>query len=499
MPQRTYRFPSLITRFVLLSLAAVALAVLRPASKTGARVQETRRRRSGVRRVAVSLSFATLFFAGAAFSAGAGDVVANLVEQQATSASQAPAETPAEETQCSRPDDWQFEESSDEPQCEEAAAPDETATAEAAAPADAPVEVVAEQVTEAPAAESPATESPSAADLVEQAASAEAVAAKSGSTESASSKPSLSNAVHTQAAKEQEHARAQAPARKDDGAPGVLKPATLKQTSAGKLEPELEDPNTAATIWLNRAMPDPTPPSKRLTQRFARNLMYASNKHRVHWSVVLGVLRARGYRGAVPATKVGLNRLARNLARRGARRDQWSAVLSIEGRTAFADRAVALTRYHRAVGLKALVRGLEWAKPTLTRRLLNDKRVSIYSGGRNDLHAGRIDVRVIVLVRYLAEAHGQVTVSSLESGHRLFSRPGVVSAHIYGLAVDVAALGGQVINGSNQLPGSVTEMAVRNMLLLPSELRPVQVISLLGLGGPSFPMANHDDHIHAGF
>jgi hypothetical protein len=25
------------------------------------------------------------------------------------------------------------------------------------------------------------------------------------------------------------------------------------------------------------------------------------------------------------------------------------------------------------------------------------------------------------------------------------------------------------------------------------------VISLLGLGGPSFPMANHDDHIHAGF
>jgi hypothetical protein len=25
------------------------------------------------------------------------------------------------------------------------------------------------------------------------------------------------------------------------------------------------------------------------------------------------------------------------------------------------------------------------------------------------------------------------------------------------------------------------------------------VISLLGLGGPSFPMADHDDHIHVGF
>jgi hypothetical protein len=25
------------------------------------------------------------------------------------------------------------------------------------------------------------------------------------------------------------------------------------------------------------------------------------------------------------------------------------------------------------------------------------------------------------------------------------------------------------------------------------------VISLLGLGGPSFPMANHFDHIHVGY
>jgi hypothetical protein len=28
---------------------------------------------------------------------------------------------------------------------------------------------------------------------------------------------------------------------------------------------------------------------------------------------------------------------------------------------------------------------------------------------------------------------------------------------------------------------------------------PRQVISLLGLGGPSFPLANHADHLHVGF
>jgi hypothetical protein len=47
---------------------------------------------------------------------------------------------------------------------------------------------------------------------------------------------------------------------------------------------------------------------------------------------------------------------------------------------------------------------------------------------------------VLVLLRYFAESHGQVTVSSLTSGHGFYSRPGVVSAHSYGLAVDVAGL-----------------------------------------------------------
>jgi hypothetical protein len=496
MPHRTYRFSGLITRFVLLSLAAVALTVLRPAARAETRVQAPRRRRRGVRRIAVSLSFATLFFAGAALSAGAGDVVANLVEQQAATAGQAVADaTAAEESECAKPSDSQFEEHPEEPAC-----PEDQATEQPAA--ETPAEPTEPMPAESAPAEAPATESqesPTAADLVEQAATAETAAASAGSDERSTATPSLSNAVQSQASKAHAQAPARRPAPKDDGAPPVLKPETTSHTSAGKHEPELDEPHTRATIWLHRAMPDPTPPSKRLTKRFARNLTYASRKHRVHWSLVLGVLRARGYRGSVPATKVGLNRLAGNLARLGARRDQWSAALALEGRTAFADRTIALARYHRAVGLRALVRGLEWAKPMLTKRLLADKRVSIYLGGRADLLAKRIDVRVIVLIRFLAEAHGQVTVSSLESGHRLFSRPGVVSAHIYGLAVDIAALGNQTITGHNQLPGSVTEQAVRNMLLLPAEVRPVQVISLLGLGGPSFPMANHDDHIHAGY
>ena len=99
---------------------------------------------------------------------------------------------------------------------------------------------------------------------------------------------------------------------------------------------------------------------------------------------------------------------------------------------------------------------------------------------------------------YLAGTYGEVTVSCLISGHRLYARPGHISAHIYGRAMDIAALGNVSIFGHQQ-PGGVTERAVRALLMLPGRMLPAQIISLLGLGGPSFPLANHYDHIHMGY
>jgi hypothetical protein len=209
-------------------------------------------------------------------------------------------------------------------------------------------------------------------------------------------------------------------------------------------------------------------------------------------------LRAEGHRGRVPASPAELRSLAARLGRLTQTRTEWSAALALVGRTSFADRAQALTRYNRAVGIRALVRGLEAEKGALERRVLNDNRLNIYVGGRDDVIHHRINVRVLALMLYLAEAHGEVTVSCLDTGHGLYARPGVISAHKFGLAVDIAALGGVPILGHQQA-GGVTEQAVRNILLLPSELQPKQVISLLGLGGPSFPLANHYDHIHVGY
>jgi hypothetical protein len=258
----------------------------------------------------------------------------------------------------------------------------------------------------------------------------------------------------------------------------------IASTRHSQPAPELESPLTYATIWLHRWLPDPTPPAHRLAPAFARHLRQTAAQAGVRWSLLLAVLRERGHEGRVPATRSTLEPLARRL----------------EGvRPPTLDQGVqALERYNRAVGLRGLVVGLEAVKPLLERRLLEDARVSIYPSGRWDVASGRIDVRVLVLIRYLAVTFDQVTVSSLRSEHPYFARPGVVSAHTYGFAVDIAALGGTFISG-NQGLGSVTQRAVEAILLLPAELQPQQVISLLGLGGASFALADHNDHIHVGY
>jgi hypothetical protein len=252
-----------------------------------------------------------------------------------------------------------------------------------------------------------------------------------------------------------------------------------------------------ATTWLHGVLPDPTPPARRLAPAYARLLKQTARRAKVDWALLHAVVRARGHDGRMPSSPAALHRLAGELHRVGARADAERALGRLGG-AEFGRRVLALRNYNRAVGLKALVIGLERAKPALERRLLRDRRVQIYTSGRTDLASGRIDVRVTVLIRYLVVSFHQVTVSSLLSGHRLFARPGVVSAHIYGHAVDVSALGGLPIGG-NQGPGSVTEAAVERILRLPAELEPRQVISLLGFGGPSFALADHFDHIHIGY
>ena len=483
MPQRSHRSGSSLIRLVFLAaaLSLLSATVRRERSRLLETTRERRRKiRLAPRRIAASLAFATLFFAGAALSAGAGNTVVQIMDptsQSAASGDTTTTTTTGDQAAAMAPAG--NETTPADPQAQPA--PDQSTDAQPSAQQAAPADAQPQADPTAQAQAAPAAASPTAGIVQAKLDQRARVGLLSRTT-----KPHLPGAKSHGGSANEFH-----------GAPPVLK-AQPKALRAVTREPEVDQPNTAATIWLQRALPDPTPPSRRLTPAFARRLVRISRQKHVDWALELAVLRASGERGANPAGPGRLLYLSKQLTSRHAQRNPWTSVLALEGRTTFADRTIALKNLYHAVGLKALIKGFDWAKPSLSKRILNDPRITIYPGGRSDIESGRVNIRVLVLIAYLAEAHGQVTVSCLISGHGLYARPGVISAHIYGLAADISTLGNTTILGHQQ-PGGITEQAVRNILLLPAEMQPRQVISLLGLGGPSFPLANHDDHIHVGY
>jgi hypothetical protein len=489
MPTRNRNFLRMLLPFGLLAVAVLAFIRRKGDDweyETAAEDAEVRalplgsqtgRRRSPTARLALVAAFTSLFFAGAAFTAGAGDQLSKLLEPDDAAALQAGLADAAAAA---------------------AAAP--TATVDVAPVAPEAVPAAPEAVPVAPESEPVAAESAPAAEAVDTSvdtamaveAEPSAVVLSPSTTKSVASShaaPSAAAAPKAQAARPAP-AKVKAPATKK----WVLKRAAAPPAPAPEIEHAHEAGFGEPTVWLNRALPDPTPASARLTRAFAHQLVSVSKRHGADWAAVLGVLRAQGERGSVPASATELDTIAARLANQKA----WRGALALSGRTGFADSAEALADLYRAVGIETLITGYEASKDRLAKRLLASDNVWIYGGGRDDIAAGRIDVRILVVISYLKERHGSVTVSSLFSGHGKFARPGVISAHTYGHAVDVAAVGEISIAGHQQ-PGGITEAAVRSLLLLPTELQPQQVISLLGLGGPSFPLRDHGDHIHVGF
>jgi Transglycosylase SLT domain len=265
-------------------------------------------------------------------------------------------------------------------------------------------------------------------------------------------------------------------------APGHLtaaRPARRAQTGGARTPARRE---TEPVSDLLGPLAGPTPARLRLSPTAARALLDVGGRYRVDWAMLLAAARLHGIRWS-QARPSQLAAVARGMKR---------------GRVEPSARAAALAAYERAVGLDALVSGLTAARSVLAARVLRDPRIQIYPAGRSDIATGRVDVRVLVLLLYLARTQGSVAVSSLVSGHAPPGDTGSPSAHLFGAAVDLRALAGVSVLG-HQEPGGRIERAIRGMLLLPAEVRPRQIFSLLSLGGPTVALADHDRVIHVGF
>ena len=138
------------------------------------------------------------------------------------------------------------------------------------------------------------------------------------------------------------------------------------------------------------------------------------------------------------------------------------------------------------------------SKPELERHVLADSRLSIYACGREDVKTHQIDARVLRTLSVLSARGFRLTITSLKCGHSYRTTSGNVSNHSSGNAVDIAQINGQPVLG-NQGKGSITETLVRELLTMQEPNQCDELISLMDFGGPSFALADHNDHVHCGF
>jgi transglycosylase-like protein with SLT domain/peptidase M23-like protein len=138
------------------------------------------------------------------------------------------------------------------------------------------------------------------------------------------------------------------------------------------------------------------------------------------------------------------------------------------------------------------------SKEALAQRVLANPRIDLYPCGRSDVRSGQIDRRVLATLEFLAASGLRPTATSLKCGHGFYTASGNVSEHSSGNAVDIAKINAIPILG-HQGPGSITDFTIRRLLTLQGTVQPHQIISLMDMGGQTYAMADHADHIHVGF
>jgi murein DD-endopeptidase MepM/ murein hydrolase activator NlpD len=139
------------------------------------------------------------------------------------------------------------------------------------------------------------------------------------------------------------------------------------------------------------------------------------------------------------------------------------------------------------------------SKEALQRRVLADRQVELSDCDRIEVRGGQIDRRILGTLAYLSEQGFQLTITSMLCGrHGSITTSGNISNHSFGGAVDIAMINGVPVLG-NQGPGTLTHELLKAVLRLQGTMVPDELISLENLGGPSFAMGDHADHVHIGY
>jgi hypothetical protein len=138
------------------------------------------------------------------------------------------------------------------------------------------------------------------------------------------------------------------------------------------------------------------------------------------------------------------------------------------------------------------------SKQQLEPQVLRDGGIRLGRCGRQDVQAGRVDRRVLALLEYMSVSGLKPTVAGLRcapSGAPIANATAGSSAD----AVDITAINGVTVAG-HQGSGSITDTAVRKLLMLQGASRPKRIASKLGYpGAVAFASPKAGDAIRVAF
>ena len=138
-------------------------------------------------------------------------------------------------------------------------------------------------------------------------------------------------------------------------------------------------------------------------------------------------------------------------------------------------------------------------KTLLARRVLADSRIQIYPCGRTDIETGRIDRRILAAARVPRRERDEPDRHLAAVRPRLLHDLGQRLPSLDRAPRSTSRRSTACRSSAIRRPGGVTDRAVRAIMRLQGAMAPAQIISLLDLGGATFAMGDHHDHIHVGY
>jgi hypothetical protein len=130
-----------------------------------------------------------------------------------------------------------------------------------------------------------------------------------------------------------------------------------------------------------------------------------------------------------------------------------------------------------------------------TLALIANPRVVFDADGIADLRAGRIDPRLVEVLRRIAGAH-VIVISAMCSDHAQFTAGGAISNHWLGRGADIATIDGVPVSTANL---TAREVAADLQALDPT-IRPDEVGSPFAIASPGyFSTADTQDNVHVAF